>query len=58
MQSLFPDSDSRLIAFNEDLFERIVPALEHSADIGRPYALRKLGTRTEAIVAIEQRARI
>ncbi len=50
LQPLFPDSGSRLAAFNEDLFERIVPALQRHADIGRPYALRKLGSREESVL--------
>lgn len=53
LQPLFPDSGSRLAAFNQDLFERIVPALERYADIGRPYALRKLGSQAEALVLAE-----
>ena len=50
LQPLFPDSGTRLAAFNEDLFERIVPALERHADLGRPYALRKLGSEAEAVL--------
>ena len=53
LQPLFPDSGSRLAAFNDDLFERIVPALERNADIGRPYALRKLGSQGEAVLLAE-----
>ncbi len=53
LQPLFPDSGSRLAAFNEDLFERIVPALERNPDIGRPYALRKLGSQAEAVLLDE-----
>ena len=53
LQSLFPDSGTRLAAFNEHLFERIVPALEPHADIGRPYALRKLGSEAEAVLLLE-----
>jgi len=48
LQPLFPDSGTRLAAFNRDLFERIVPALEGHADVGRPYSLRKLGSEAEA----------
>ena len=53
LQPLFPDSGSRLAAFNEDLFERILPALQRNADIGRPFALRKLGSQTEAVLLVE-----
>jgi hypothetical protein len=53
LRPLFADSGSRLAAFNEDLFERIVPALERHADIGRAYALRKLGSETEARLLAE-----
>lgn len=53
LQPLFPDSGARLAAFNEDLFERIVPALERHADIGRPYSLRKLGSEAEAVLLAE-----
>jgi len=53
LQALFPDSGSRLAAFNEDLFDRIVPALEQHADIGRAYALRKLGSQAEAVLLAE-----
>lgn len=53
LQALFPDSGSRLAAFNEDLFERIVPALERNANAGRPYALRKLGSEDEAVLLAE-----
>ena len=53
LQPLFPDSGSRLAAFNEDLFDRIVPALEGHADVGRPYALRKLGSQAEAVLLAE-----
>ena len=53
LQPLFPDSGSRLAAFNNDLFERILPALQRNADIGRPYALRKLGNQTEAVLLVE-----
>lgn len=50
LRPLFPDSGTRLAAFNVDLFERIVPALEGHADIGRPFALRKLGSEAEAVL--------
>jgi hypothetical protein len=53
LQPLFPDSGSRLAAFGEELFERIVPALERHADIGRPYALRKLESATETRLLAE-----
>ena len=53
LQPLFPDSGTRLAAFNEDLFERIVPALERNADVGHPYALRKLGSQGEAVLLAE-----
>jgi hypothetical protein len=53
LQALFPDSGTRLAAFNEELFERIVPALERHADIGRPYALRKIGSEAEAVSLAE-----
>ena len=58
LRSLFPDSGTRLAAFNEELFERIVPALERHADIGRPYVLRKLGDRTEARLLAELAPRL
>ena len=50
LQPLFADSGARLAGFNEDLFARIVPALEQHAHIGRPYALRKLGSGGEAVL--------
>jgi hypothetical protein len=53
LRPLFPDAGARLAAFNEDLFERIVPMLERHADIGRPYALRKLGSKGEAATLAE-----
>jgi hypothetical protein len=53
LQPLFPDSGSRPAAFNEDLFARIVPALEQNPDIGRPNALRKLGSEAEAVLLDE-----
>jgi hypothetical protein len=53
LQPLFPDSGSRLAVFGEELFERIVPALERHADIGRPYALRKLEGATETRLLAE-----
>lgn len=41
MRALFPDAGARLIAFNQYLFERVIPLLERRADIGRPYPLRR-----------------
>lgn len=53
LRPLYPDSGARLAALNEDLFERIVPALQRNAEIGRPYALRKLGSRAESVLLAE-----
>jgi hypothetical protein len=53
LRPLFPEAGTRLAAFNDDLFERIVPTLERHAEIGRPYALRKLGSDGEAAALAE-----
>lgn len=53
LQSLFPDSGNRLVAFYDELFERIVPTLERQADIGRPYAFHKLESPAESALLAE-----
>ncbi len=53
LKSLFPDSGSRLAAFNDDLFERIILTLERHPDIGRIYAYHKLESQTESALLAE-----
>ena len=47
MRALFPDAGARLKAFNQELFDRVIPLLERHPDIGRPYPLRRVQNATE-----------
>jgi hypothetical protein len=39
VRHLYPDAGNRLERLANDLIDRVIPLLEHSADIGRPYSL-------------------